>query len=186
MTSRFVRGVGGALVAGAGASLLWGLLFSVLSPPKPRQEPPSVSRPPATPAPLEERFSKLEASLDSLNGRLDFLEATTRRDDPTLAAKFLRADINHVSEQVRRLRGAVLENPRHALQIPLLRQDFNNLKEATSSGIDGVGNDIDRAYDLMKWVVGTLAVGLIGLFVSSLRVSSKSQGDKTQGEETSH
>lgn len=71
----------------------------------------------------------------------------------------LRTDVSNI-------RQALSPDPLKSLQVAFLRRDVDRLEVANAASISSLRDDIDRQYDLMKFIIGTLALGLIGVIVS--------------------
>jgi hypothetical protein len=81
-----------------------------------------------------------------------------------------------VSERLNKMEKAVLEDPAKALEMPLLRKDFNYLKQSYETDSLALRNEVSRIYDLNKWFIGlmfSMAIGLIGLAITNFLKSSK-------------
>lgn len=60
----------------------------------------------------------------------------------------------------------ILDNPTKALQLPLLRRDLEAVKETTVQANATTKQAVDQIYDLNKWLLGSMAVGVILLALS--------------------
>lgn len=83
------------------------------------------------------RIAALDTRLDALSGRLQALEQ------------------------------AIQSTPEKALTMPLMRRDIDNLKESNAQGIGAIKASVDQIYDLTKWLLGALAVGVLSLVISN-------------------
>jgi len=80
----------------------------------------------------------------------------------------MSATIDNLDKDMTALQSAVLEDPVKALELPLLRRDLENARVANDAGVQSVKADIERQYDLMKWLVGTFALGMLGMLATVL------------------
>ena len=65
----------------------------------------------------------------------------------------------------------ILDNPNKAMSMVLMREDITDLQEQSLTNLTLVQQDINRVYDLTKWLIGllfTLALGLLSLAVGNL------------------
>jgi len=82
----------------------------------------------------------------------------------------LKADVDGLRSEVKRLTEAVGQSPEKALAVPLLRKDMDNLREGYRHDLDATQSEINHVYDLSKWFLGTvvtMALALVGLAVSN-------------------
>lgn len=133
----------------------------------------AVPRPSATgalpDAEVNQRLQELADRVASVEAGLQPLPGDTA--DPDALAGQLAAfseELAQNGESLRRLEAVILEDPARALELPLLRRDLDNAQQINAQALASMRQDVDRQYDLMKWVVGTLALGLIGSFVSNV------------------
>jgi hypothetical protein len=80
----------------------------------------------------------------------------------------LTSRMDQMDEDLSALENAILRDPAKALEIPLLERDLENNQLANQAALAAVRQDIDRQYDLMKWILGTFAVGIAGLIFTGL------------------
>jgi hypothetical protein len=85
----------------------------------------------------------------------------------------LAAQVSRTQRQIRAvasdqaaLREALAPDPVEALKVALLQRDLKNAQATTRASVDAVRADVERQYDLMKFVVGTLGLGLLALMAS--------------------
>jgi hypothetical protein len=65
----------------------------------------------------------------------------------------------------------ILENPAKAIEVVLMKKDFDALKTSYESDRDNTQKDIERVYNLMLWLIGltiSTMVGLGGLAISNI------------------
>ena len=66
-----------------------------------------------------------------------------------------------------------------SLSVPLLRKDLEQLKTQLNERTTAASKEIDRIYDQNKWflgLMGTMALGLLGLAVSNFLQSRNENG----------
>ena len=72
-----------------------------------------------------------------------------------------------LSGRLQSLEQAIQSTPEKALTMPLMRRDIDNSKESNALGICTIKASVDQIYDLTKWLLGTLAVGVLSLVISN-------------------
>ena len=55
----------------------------------------------------------------------------------------------------------------------MLRKDIENARLSNQASIQAVQQDVDRQYDLMKFVVGTFALGFLALIAQAMAAWKK-------------
>lgn len=75
--------------------------------------------------------------------------------------------------QMRALQEAVGATPEKAIAVPLLRRDLEGLRINSTAAVTAIERDLDRQYDLMKWILGTFVVGMLSVIVSIVLVVRK-------------
>lgn len=165
-------------------SLLSGLLglvtvavtasYIVLKPGAPEPKPVPV---------LESRVQKLEESVATLNASLAQVSEQMRKVQETAQEKPLPTQMARISAQlelaqtdIAKLNAAIQQTPDKALAVPLLRKDFENMRDMYRHDLDNTQNEINRVYDQNKWFIGlmfTMAIGIIGLAVSNFLQARK-------------
>ena len=61
-----------------------------------------------------------------------------------------------------------MDNPMKALEVVLLRKDIDNLEKRLQTDLVSVKHEIERVYDLNKWLLGfmiTIALSILGIAV---------------------
>lgn len=88
--------------------------------------------------------SKTGVQLNALNSRLDTLD-----------------------QRLDRLEQAIQSTPERALTMPLMRRDIDNMRESNAQNVASIKASVDQVYDLTKWLLGALAVGVFSLVMSN-------------------
>jgi TolA-binding protein len=68
-----------------------------------------------------------------------------------------------VERRQQRLEQAILNSPEKALTMPLMRRDIENMREANAQSVSAIKQNVDQIYDLTKWLLGALTVGVMSL-----------------------
>lgn len=124
---------------------------------------------------IEEEALVLDSQLRNLH--MKFAEAmteiyavpdTTITESQTAAQlAALRVDIDKVSQDIEMIEGAITPDPLASLSIPMLRRSIEVLEDDLRDQGIQLNEQLDRAYDQNKWIIGTLGLGLLALFVST-------------------
>ena len=88
--------------------------------------------------------------------------------------------LDSIEAREARLEQAIMSNPEKALAMPLLRRDLDAAKEANVQGIAAVKASVDQVYDLTKWFIGALAVGIFSLAIPNLLSRRRGAGEQTE------
>lgn len=78
------------------------------------------------------------------------------------------ARLDSIEARENRLEQAILSTPEKALALPLMRRDLDGAKETNAQAIAAVKASVDQVYDLTKWFIGALAVGVFSLAIPTL------------------
>lgn len=70
------------------------------------------------------------------------------------------ADLN---SRVTQLETVILDDPIKAISLPLLKKEIENLKESQIGDAFVLTRNIERVYDLSKWLIGGLSVSVVSL-----------------------
>jgi len=58
---------------------------------------------------------------------------------------------------------AIMQSPEKALEIPILKRDIESLHQQYEGTTQALEREITRAYDTIKWVIGTIILSILGL-----------------------
>ena len=86
-----------------------------------------------------------------------------------------------------KLETIILTDPQKALELPLIKRDLQAFQQQVGHDIDAVKSENAHVYDLMKWLVGLMALvslSLVGTAVSSVfkRETVKEEDRRTKKE----
>jgi uncharacterized protein (UPF0335 family) len=90
---------------------------------------------------------------------------------PDAGTRLLASQIERMEEKQTQIEQAIMASPEKALTLPLLRNDLNNLRDAQAQQISALKASIDQVYDLNKWLLGAMAIAIIGLALTRLLTS---------------
>jgi len=76
-----------------------------------------------------------------------------------------------IQERLLRLDEAITDTPEEAVSTVLLRRDVEEIRKASDATARAIGRDIDRVYDMTKWLFGlflTMALSILSLALTAL------------------
>ena len=85
-----------------------------------------------------------------------------------LRIRLLSGDVKRLRAQVDELDRVILANPSKAIETITIRRDLDSFKAKQTADDSTHAREVDRIYDLFKWVFGTFAVAIISLAVTNL------------------
>lgn len=78
--------------------------------------------------------------------------------------------LDRLEESSKTLTAAVVDNPEKAMSLPLLRRDIEALKVAIQSSSVALNQQIDRVYDMIKWILGVIGASAASVLLFSLNI----------------
>ena len=60
-----------------------------------------------------------------------------------------------------------MTSPDKALEMPLMRRDIDNMRDSNTQSLTTIKQSVDQVYDLTKWLLGALAVGVFSLAIAN-------------------
>lgn len=97
--------------------------------------------------------------------KVQVAELTKVPESVAISAKLheLDAKVAAVDEQLSALNKTIMASPEKALEVPMLRRDILAIQRQYESVTKSLEREITRAYDTIKWVIGTIVLGILGL-----------------------
>lgn len=89
------------------------------------------------------------------------------KDKPGLQISALRRQVESITKRQEKIEEAIQTNPEKALSLPLLRKDIDSIRDNGAQSIAAIKASVDQVYDLTKWLLGSLAVGIISLAIAN-------------------
>ena len=80
----------------------------------------------------------------------------------------VEGEIEQLASKLDALNKVIMQSPEKAIEIPMLKRDISSLQKQYEYAVESLQNQITRAYDTMKWVIGTIVLGILGLAASIL------------------
>ena len=108
----------------------------------------------------------LENDIIAIRSRVEALSDIPQ--DVAVAAKLVEIEtqIASLTQQVTVINNAIMDSPGKALEIPILKRDISSLEKQYVSTTQALEREITRAYDTIKWVIGTIILSILGLGAS--------------------
>lgn len=112
-----------------------------------------------------ERMVDLESNMAAIKAQLEGIKELPSDLPVSSKVKEIEAKIDTVNSKLDALNKAILESPEKALALPLLRRDMDSLQKQYVSAVNNLEQEVSRAYDIFKWVTGTMFLGVISLAI---------------------
>lgn len=77
------------------------------------------------------------------------------------------AKLDALEKRQASLEEAIMSNPEKALTVPLMRRDLDNMRDSNAQSLTAVKQSVDQVYDLTKWLLGALAIGVLSLAIAN-------------------
>ena len=128
---------------------------------------PTKTPTPQTVQTIELRLSELEESLIGMQKAMEAISQTATITQtgtaipPQLA--LLNSNIDSFDDRLSVIERAVLDNPEKALELTLLKKEL----EQTNDAISIAREEMSRTFGLFQFLLGTIALGVLGLAVSN-------------------
>jgi len=78
----------------------------------------------------------------------------------------IESHLSSLDKNITIINKAIMQSPEKALELPMLRRDIASLQKQYESATKSLEREISRAYDTIKWVIGTIVLGILGLAAS--------------------
>jgi hypothetical protein len=116
---------------------------------------------------LVRTIGNLQSELITLQKEQAAITRLPSKDKAAAKIATLETRMDDISGRLKALEQAIQTTPEKALTMPLMRRDIDNLKESNAQGIGAIKASVDQIYDLTKWLLGALAVGVLSLVISN-------------------
>jgi predicted RNase H-like nuclease (RuvC/YqgF family) len=158
-------GIGAALL-GVSASLIAGIMtFTAGKLTKVEITGIELAMPPKK-STLATQIAKVDNEVSILKTQVAELTAIPESVAVSSKLKELEAKVAAVDEKLGSINKAIMSSPEKALELPMLRRDILALQNQYENGTRSLEREINRAYDTIKWVIGTIVLGVLGLAAS--------------------
>jgi hypothetical protein len=99
--------------------------------------------------------------------------------------KNLEDRISRSEDTISQINRSITDTPDKVLGLPLLKKDLTALQEKSDDDFKQVHADVDRIYDLDKWLIALLGAGVLSGGISNLFGGKKEANKKSAGESSS-
>jgi hypothetical protein len=122
-----------------------------------------------------QKLEKIISRVGALEQRISSISNIPKENALYDEIKQLTASVDDLNSREGKIESIILEKPAKALEMPLFRRDLDNLKDAQQIALVSVKENVDRIYDLNKWLLGALAVSIVTLAVGNLLKSKETK-----------
>jgi len=129
-------------------------------------------------AAIQKQIGNLDAKVTLIERRLKNLP-TSQGPGTSASNREITLAVGELQKRVDGLGSVILDNPEKALTTVMLRRELQELKVANEGTAATVFREVDRVYDLTKWLFGlflTLALGILTL-VATVALKSGQKGE---------
>ena len=113
-------------------------------------------------------IDRLSVQINELQKHFASLSSIPAENTLSIEIQKLNTAQDALSTREEKLEFAIMRNPAQALEVPLLRRDLDNLKDAQQAAYSTLKDSVDRIYDLNKWLLGAMAISIVTLAVGNL------------------
>ena len=109
---------------------------------------------------------KVEKELNSIKSQLANITKVPKDVAVALEITNLKDQVKDLESQIKIINEAIMQSPEKALNIPMLRKDVDALKLQYENATKSLEREIGSAYGIIKWVLGTIVFGILGIAAS--------------------
>ena len=117
-------------------------------------------------AALSHDLNYLKQEVLTIKNKVDALSNVPEGAPVVAKLKELEVKLISTDEKLSSIRREIMQSPEKALEIPMLRRDIQALQSQYDNATKSLEREISRTYDTVKWVMGTIVLGLLGLATS--------------------
>jgi hypothetical protein len=128
---------------------------------------------------IEERITGIESKVDnlstefkSISDSLNNIATLPKEAKLSFQLQQTQKTLANIQGRQDRLEQVIVTSPSKVLEIPLIKRDLENLKDAQKAEILTIKDGVDRVYDLNKWLLGAMAVSIIALAIANFLKSA--------------
>ncbi|HEX2076422.1 MAG TPA: hypothetical protein VHG08_01900 [Longimicrobium sp.] len=163
-----------SVLVAAGAVVLT-LNFGMLEPP--------IPEPTQSAEKDREEIASIRAELQRTRDQIAALARAPAGSELGVRINRLTVAVEDLQKRQLRLETAIGADPARALEVPLLRRDLENVRAAQTQYYEALRADVNRVYDMNKWLLGAMAIAVVTLGISSLwkGLTERKQPDQGSG-----
>jgi hypothetical protein len=124
----------------------------------------------SSPKPASFTISDREAMIELRKDveRVKAQQAAINPTDLPSPLSALDARLKQIEQKQQRIERVIMADPNKALELPLMRRDLEALEERQAVSNEATRRSVEQVYDLSKWLIGALAVGVLSLALNTL------------------
>lgn len=127
---------------------------------------------------LRNQLDKQKKIIEDLTLKIAVQPTPTNETQIAQQINQLDTSVTKIKESTANLEKVILDDPAKAVSLPLIRKDLDNLKVSHQTELAAMQRDIERVYDLTKWLFGimfTMALGVLSLAISNFWKTRKEE-----------
>lgn len=109
----------------------------------------------------------LQKEVQALQRDQDNLTQLPKDDRIAIRLAQITTRMDAISARQTKLEEAIQRSPDEALTMPLMKRDIENIKEGNQQSITMIKASVDQIYDLTKWLLGALTLGVLSLVLTT-------------------
>ncbi|MDX6496972.1 MAG: hypothetical protein QOG23_232 [Blastocatellia bacterium] len=117
---------------------------------------------------IERQTGRLEQEIAEMRAQIEAQPKTPDKSGLAIQLKRIETAVTDLQARHAKLEQVIIDNPAKAVEVPLLRKDLDNLKDAQQQNAASLKQSVDQVYDVNKWLLGVMAVSIVTLAVSNL------------------
>lgn len=119
-------------------------------------------------AEYQSKFNDVISRISALEQHISSISNIPKEDTLYIEMQKVSTSVSDLNSRESKIESIILESPAKALEMPLLRRDLDNVKEAQQAAVVSLKESVDRVYDLNKWLLGAMAVSVVTLAAGNL------------------
>jgi hypothetical protein len=109
----------------------------------------------------------LRLAMDQLKREQSEFEKELLGNGKDESVTILASKFDAVEARQKRLEAVIMADPIKSLEIPMLRKDLEGQIQRSEQSILALRESVNQVYDLSKWLLGTLVIGVFSLALSN-------------------
>lgn len=110
----------------------------------------------------------IEAELKKIRSEQAIVSNALRNSSSEVSLIELQERVKLLDQRLSSLEAFALDSPEKVLSLPLLKKEVENIRETNAQSLISMKASVDQVYDLNKWLLGGIALAIIGLAISNL------------------
>lgn len=121
---------------------------------------------------VKQNVSRLERITDLVDDR-----SQTARSIIALQARTdsINTTISLLNQKLDALSSVITSTPEKALALPLIKEDVEDLRAESGRQADEIRGEMNRMYDMNKWLMGLILAALVGTIVNNVIQARKAE-----------